>query len=66
MPLFLDRGAESEQLGGDGLVGSFENVDQSARKGFIMFREESNSESVGAGTTSSNKWNRRTDGLIFW
>lgn len=59
MTLFLDRGAKFEQLRGDGLIGCFENVDQGARKGFIMLGEESNSESSGAGTTGSNDLEKR-------
>lgn len=59
MTLFLYRGAEFEQFRGDGLIGGFENVDQGARKGFIMLGEESNSESSGAGTTGSNDLGKR-------
>lgn len=67
MTLFLDRGAEFEQLRGDGLIGSFENVDQGARKGFIMLGEESNSEPSGAGTTGSDDLEKRqTDVQFTW
>lgn len=45
MTLFLYSVAEFEQLGGNGLVGGFENVDQGPRKAFIVLGEEGDGES---------------------
>ncbi len=53
MPLLLHRRPELQQLLRHRLPRGFENVDQSARLRFVVFREEGDGEALGAGAAGA-------------